>query len=404
MRDFNLCDAFFSGFYFFREEFASSALGYLLSPFSTGTTAPLKLFIKKLLSTQNKYHILLASALEKLDSSENLTWEKSFVFDPLSCDSDVSSALEFKEIDLLLRVGEIIFLFENKIYDASVGNIGQQIAGYKGSLGKKWQEKIIPIAIFPRQAKSGFDDIISLSWNGSEDFTLGKFFKYHASQYPSLKDFSALIEADFAAGNRAALPERLSYDYLVNKFEEGFPEIIREVFPESNFAPGNDMNVGGCLLYRLPLPHSHEECFPFRLMVNGKCEILYQGLRKKIFLNGGRFDGKHTIRDIIKKFLTGKGITFDNRYYFSFRAFAKKENQEAFKEALDLLKRIDSEEWDAEKFFSYYNELNGVNISAARVKQDIQQLLDVDDSELEKNNSQLSELDRMIRAICAGRK
>ena len=49
---FNICEAFFSGFYFYREEFSSSLLGYVLSPLSSHgmKTAPLKSFIEKLLT------------------------------------------------------------------------------------------------------------------------------------------------------------------------------------------------------------------------------------------------------------------------------------------------------------------------------------------------------------------
>ena len=49
MNNFNLCDAFFSGYYFFREEFASCALGYALSPFSSGGTRPLEYMVEQLL-------------------------------------------------------------------------------------------------------------------------------------------------------------------------------------------------------------------------------------------------------------------------------------------------------------------------------------------------------------------
>ena len=399
MSNFSLCEAFFSGFYFFREEFASSALGYALSPFSANNVDALKFFIEQLLSTQNKYLNLLQQAYDKLNSTGNLTWANSFVQDPLSCQEDIASAIEYNEIDILLRIGDVIFLFENKIYDNSVGAIGKQIVSYKKSLPESYQDKIIPIAIFPKIAKDDYCDIIALSWNGKEEFTLRDLFAKISADYLSIRDFVKLIENDFSISSRTVITKEQSYDVLISKFEPGFPEIIKKLFPIENFSPGEDMYLGGCLLYRLPLNNSKEECFPFRLLINGKCEILYQGLRKKCFLAGKTFDGKHTIRDIIKLYLIKKGLTFTTRYHFSYKELKNVANQQAFLEVIELLKRIDAEEWNSQQFFDYFNKLNDIDISLDNFRDILNECLLLPDEKLLKSKENLGQIARIISLI-----
>ena len=400
MDNFNLCEAFFSGYYFFREEFASCALGYALSPFSTGTAEPLKYFIQKLIESQDEYHDLLKEVLKKLDSVQPADWKNTFSADPLS-GNRITSALEFNEIDILLKIDDIILLFENKIFEGSVGDIAKQITDYKNTLPDKFKGRVIPIAVFPKNAKNDYRDIISIAWNESKKgkFSLCEFFKTLSEKYPVLKDFIELIENEFSLSGRSATLKGLSYNELINKFDGDFPTIIRQLFPEENYAPGDDMNIGGCLLYRLPLNNSKTECFPFRLMVNGKCEILFQGLRKKVFFRGEKFDGKHTIRDIIKEYLLKHGVSFTDRYHFSYREFAKTETAQAFQEVIALLQRIDREEWDNVKFSQYYQELTQSSITPAELKERMQELLAIPADQMSKNRKQLEDLAVMISAV-----
>lgn len=399
MNKFNLCEAFFSGYYFFREEFASCALGYMLSPFSTGKVEPLRTFIEQLLATtQGKNHALLEEALEKLNEPD-LTWENSFVAEPLTGKTDIASAVEFQEIDILLRIGEVVLLFENKIYDGSVGNIAQQIRNYVKALPERYKDKTVPIAIYPQCAKK-FEDIAAVSWNGSDEFVLRDFFADMAVKYKSLEDFVHLIKGGFSSDSRMVVPPQQAYDVLVNKFDGDFPEIIRQVIPLENFSPGNDMFNGGCLLYRLPLENTGGECFPFRLVVNGKCEILYQGLRKSVFLSGKTFDGKHTVRDIIRLMLEKRGVKFTTRFHFSYKEFAKAETRQAFNEVLELLNEIDRSQWSEDDFDEKYRSLTDTKVTL----NDLQGVLDKEFLEqykdkLQKNPTRLYELVRVLKTI-----
>lgn len=398
MEHFNLCDAFFSGYYFFREEFASCALGYVLSPFSSGKISILADFLDLLIGRTEKYRDLLAEAKEKLKNPASVTWEKSFVNNPLESSCSIASALEYNQIDVLIKIDDILLIFENKIYDASVGRIDKQLAAYQKELPAQWQKRTVPVAIFPQKITIDTEDIIALSWLGENDFTLLEFFQSLAVEYQVLNEFTELIRNKFIAGCRAPEIQRKNYDELINEFEGDYPQIIGKMFPEENFAPGDDMNTGGCLLYCLKLRKSDQECFPFRLLVNGKCEILYQGLRKDLFLYGHTFDGQHTVRDIIRQFLLNRGFRFD-RYHFSYKEFREEAKQQAFGDVIDLLRQMDDEMWGKDKFNECYLELTKSQISGQQLRDGLNDCLALPTEKLLKNKQLLHELYRAINAV-----
>lgn len=360
---FNICEAFFSGFYFYREEFSSSLLGYVLSPFSSHgmRTLPLCLLIKKILAEKidEEYHKILVEILQTLES-EDISHPNQFVNNPLTDEYRFTSALEFQETDLLIKVDNNILLFENKIYQGSIGAIGSQILKYKESLGNN--HKIVPIAIFP-DGENGcaLKNVISIAWRNKSGVSLFDFLKEISNLYlddnSSLKDFLEFAENGYETSSRPRIAEKKSYREILDKFNPDYRAIISELFPLEYTALGEDLENGGCFLYRLPLING-DVCYPFRLVVNGKCEILYQGMRGRVFLGGKKFDGTHTIRDLIRLFLQKRGIRFTQRYHFSYKEFGKTENRKAFRELISLLERIGKEHWEKDEFNKEYFALS----------------------------------------------
>ena len=204
---FNIFEALFSGFYFYREEFSSSLLGYVLSPFSSHgmKTKPLELFIRKLLKTEieAEYRKILTDMLDAL--KDELSHPDQFVLNPLTDQYRFASSLEFKEIDVLIRIDHNILLFENKIYAGSIGKIGKQILQYKESLGHDYN--VVPIAIFP-DGESGYslDHMISVFWRGNHGVSLLDFlheiYSGFLPEHSSMKDFIDFAEHGYETSSR----------------------------------------------------------------------------------------------------------------------------------------------------------------------------------------------------------
>ena len=118
-----------------------------------------------------------------------------------------------------------------------------------------------------------------------------------------------------------------------------------------------DIIEDGFRLICLPLADG-EVSYPFRLVVNGKCEILYQGLRGPAFLKGKSFDGTHSIRDIVRLFLQKRGIHFTARYHFRYTEFGDAAKRKAFEDLIGLLAKIGEEKWNREQFYKEFLSLN----------------------------------------------
>ena len=95
------------------------------------------------------------------------------------CDSIVCTNLEEKRIDISIRIGDFLLLFENKIYESSIGCVTNEISGYYNSVNKKNLSlfSVIPIVIYPSSVnipnnKIFIDDnpelieICAISWKG----------------------------------------------------------------------------------------------------------------------------------------------------------------------------------------------------------------------------------------------
>ena len=398
---FNICEAFFSGFYFYREEFSSSLLGYILSPFSSHgmKTAPLELLIKKLLTTKmdTEYRKILEEMLDALREDE-LSYPNQFVINPLTTQYRLASSLEFKEIDVLIRIDRNILLFENKIYAGSVGKIGKQILRYKESLGRDYN--IVPIAVFPN-GENGYslDHIISISWHDNHGVSLLDFFKEICRRYlpenSSLKDFIEFAERGYETCSRPRTVDNKSYDEILDRFDPDYREIISKIFPVNHTVLGEDIENGGCLLYCLPLADG-QVCYPFRLVVNGKCEILYQGLRNPVFFGGKTFDGTHTIRDLIRLFLQKRGIHFTTRYHFSYTEFGNAANQLAFGELLCLLEKIGKEHWNREQFYKEFISLKHEELDYGHFQEMLHKMQNIPETSFQKQKDDFMQLYRIL--------
>ena len=398
---FNICEAFFSGFYFYKEEFSSSLLGYILSPFSSHgmKTAPLEIFIKKLLALEmeTEYRRILEEMLGAL-KEEGLSYPDQFVMNPLTEKYRFASSLEFKEIDVLIRIDHNILLFENKIYASSIGKIGKQILRYKESLGPDYN--IVPIAIFPN-GENGYslDHIISIFWNGNRGLSLLGFLKeiysYWLPEHSSMEDFIEFAERGYETSSRPRTVENKTYDEILDRFNPDYREIISTVFPVNHTVLGEDIENGGCLLYCLPLADG-QVCYPFRLVVNGKCEILYQGLRGSTFLGGKTFDGTHTIRDLVRLFLQKRGIHFTTRYHFPYTEFENAANQKAFEECLCLLTEIAKGHWNKDRFYTEFLLLNRDEIDYKHFQKMLDDMQHVPETFFQTRKDDFTQLYRML--------
>ena len=401
---FNICEAFFSGFYFYREEFSSSLLGYVLSPLSSHGmgTAPLKSFIGKLLTLEmdTEYRRILEEMRETL-SREELSHPDRFLMNPLTDEYRFASSLEFKEIDLLIRIDHKILLFENKIYPNSVGKIGEQILQYKESLGSGFD--VVPIAIFPSEEKGyALDHVISIFWNGNHGLSLFDFLKEIHTQFlpenSSLGEFIEFAERGYETSSRPRSVGKKTYDEILGRFDPAYREIISTVFPINRTVLGEDMANGGCLLYCLPLAGG-QVCYPFRLVVNGKCEIMYQGLLGPVFLKGKNFDGTHSIRDLIRLFLRERGFEFHAGYHFDYTEFADPAKQEAFGELLGLLTKIGEEKWDRERFYKEFLAISKKEIDYGHFQTMLRDMQQVSEASFQTRKDDFMQLYRLLLSL-----
>lgn len=401
---FNICEAFFSGFYFYREEFSSSLLGYVLSPLSSHgmKTAPLKSFIEKLLTLEMdaEYRRILEEMQGTL-TSEKLSHPDRFLMNPLTEEYRFASSLEFKEIDLLIRIDRMILLFENKIYPNSVGKIGEQILQYKESLGSGFN--VVPIAIFPSEEKGySLDHVISIFWNGNHGLSLFDFLKeVHVRFLPensSLGEFIEFAERGYETSSRPRSVENKTYDEIIGRFDPAYREIISTVFPANHTVLGEDKANGGCLLYCLPLAGG-QVCYPFRLVVNGKCEIMYQGLLGPSFLGGKTFDGIHSTRDLIRRFLRDRGFDFDDGYHFDYTEFGDPAKRKAFGDLLGLLLKIGRERWNQDRFYKEFLSLKNEEFDYGHFQEMLHDMLQVPEASLRTGKDDFMQLYRTLLTL-----
>ena len=401
---FNICEAFFSGFYFYREEFSSSLLGYVLSPLSSHGmgTVPLESFIGRLLALEmdTEYRRILEEMRETL-SREELSHPDRFLMNPLTDEYRFASSLEFREIDVLIRIDHKILLFENKIYPESVGKIGEQIFQYKKSLDSEFD--VVPIAIFPSEEKGyALDHVISIFWNGNHGVSLLDFLKEmnacHLPENSSLKEFIEFAERGYETGSRPRSVGKKTYDEILGRFDPAYRETISTVFPVNHTVLGDDRANGGCLLYCLPLAGG-QVCYPFRLVVNGKCEILYQGLLGPCFLGGKTFDGTHSIRDLIRLFLEKHGFDFCAGYRFDYTEFGDPAKQDAFGELLGLLAKIGREKWNRERFYKEFLAISKKEIDYGHFQTMLRDMQKVSEASFRKRNDDFAQLYRSLLTL-----
>ena len=133
--------------------------------------------------------------------------------------------------------------------------------------------------------------------------------------------------------------------------------------------------------------------------MNGKCEILYQGLRNPAFLEGKSFDGTHTVRDLIRLFLQKKGIHFTTRYHFSYKEFRTAANQKAFEECLDFLAKAAKEQWDKARFYKEFLSLNHEEIDYRHFQEMLVDMQHISEDFFKMKKDDFTEIYRLLLTL-----
>lgn len=345
MAGFNLCEAFFSGYYFFREEFASCLLGYLLSPFSTGKTVALQRFLKLLQSADSKYAPELARAAAEL--AEMKSFPEHFAENPLEEKYPFATALEFEHIDILIRINRTLIIVENKIYPCSVGNLPEQIKGY-AELFDSETYTVVPVALVPPGGVANYgENIIAIPWLEPDSPDICSFLSEMSNDIEGLDQFIAFLKSNFQTASR---PNPVVRKSELLKFID--PDIVKIICNDDIFDSydiGRDKASIASIIQIL----RGESCviYPFRV-VGRKCYI--NVIKNPKFLCGKNFDGKHNIRDLIKAVLEKHGYEITD-YNFDCNEIAR--NPAGFTECKKLLLEImNRNDFD---FCAKYDEITG---------------------------------------------
>ncbi len=363
----NLFKAVFSGYYGFKEEFASALLAYLLCPDMDHAikTGFLKLFLKSLRSVKGPLPQKLIDEISDSTLKGDLCGDGS---------SKIKVNVEYEECDICVRIenqkGKILLVVENKINPNSVGDIITQINGYAKNISSKIgfvHENCIKICILPdtnsvnRIYKNGGNDIYFTSWNGDGESTCGhepiidvlrrlllESGDGTISPLPSdtehmIKSLINFILDGFSGYVNMASPKNMSIAEFVKMmsnniedkeaFEEKAERIIKEIY-DSCDSQKYTVPPNGPIIYLQTNSGIHS--WPFKINSNGYVQIQHQAIGKLPLGD----DPKTTIKEWLCKnnqdFTSSMGTSFK----FAFDLLFKSENLAHFKDALARIKNL----------------------------------------------------------------
>ena len=397
---FNLCDALYSGFYFFKEECASSLLGYILTPLAQHNLgqAPLIKFLQSI-PDAGKFKSDIDNMLAVLQSDGDIKWSQDlFPNDPFNRDFNCASALEYAEIDLIIKVKDTLLLFENKINPQAIKNIGEQIAGYHRAIADRGC-RIVPIAVFPdEKALRSSGEYISLVWNEPDKNHLGLknfldgLIAEHPQELASLKEYNTFCTGNFQSSLRPTEKDEVSVAEVKEKFSPEYRDLIDRLFPSQDKCRITAGTNGCSLIYQMDVKDD-VTIWPFRLLPDKNIlDINYQGLRCREYCYGKSFYQKHTIRSLISSIIAKKcGWEFINKYQIPLYEI-NDSFIDAISEVRRLLVQIIEENWTkaqlTEKFLSVSNE----KLDIEKFSQMLEKCRSITQSDLEKNPALYAEL------------